>query len=273
MDMVHEEFGTNSQSQGNIGSFLDKIWRVSINSDIQRKEESHIRRQLSKQSLTILRRECQDIFHMLISNLENFEINRSLATHLFLEKEMLMLKSNVLLTQVQTDVSEEKKKQLTEVLVHILEIIAQLDGKEDTSLSVKLHLMQDPSNFLISRLLDPHSLGYAWPFGGLYFSYSIIEEDNKDEVKNDHIFIENATLVGAGIDQDDLSLTNLGPNPHIWKIRGIPIDKRKITISPEHVDVPVYSINHSGELFKVPIKVGKESKQFWERRNIFIQLG
>ena len=272
MEIVHEEFGTKTRSQTDFVSFLDKM-RITMNSEVQRKEDFQIKRQLSKQSLILLRRECQDVFHMLISNIENYEINRSLATHLFLEKEMLMLKSNVLLTQVQADVSEDKKKQLTEVLVHILEILTQLDGKEYTWLSVKLHLMQDPSNFLISRLLDPHSLGYAWPFGGLYFSFSIIDETNNDEMKNDHIFIENGTLIGAGIDHDDLSLTKLEKSSKIWKIRGIPIDKRKITISPDHVDVPVYSINHSGELFKVPIKVGKESKQFWERRNIFIKLG
>ena len=246
---------------------------LATNTEMEKRQEHQIKRQQSKQRLLMMRRECQEIFYMMTTNAESFDVNRSLATHLFLEKEFLKLKSNILMTQIQSPVPTNKKEELTLTLGHLLEIMSQLIGKEETSVSVKLHLLDDPSHFLVSRLLDPHCLGYAWPFGGVYFTFSIMREDDDDEVKNDQIFIEDATLHGAGLDSAELCLVESVASARLWRIRGAPIDNRDMQESPDLVDVPVFSSNHPGELFKVPIKVGKQSKQFWERKNLHIKLG
>ena len=158
-------------------------------------------------------------------------------------------------------------------LENLLKILAQLDGKEETWLFLKLHLLNDPARFIISRLLDPHCLEYTWPFGGLVFSFSVLSEDFDDELMNDHIFFEDVTLFGAGWNNSESCLTDEGTMAKLWKIRGIPIDKKNVLVSTELVDIPVYSCYHSGELFRVPLNVGKKSKDFWERKNVFLRLG
>ena len=71
------------------------------------------------------------------------------------------------------------------------------------------------------------------------------------------------------------NITSSYLNRELWCLhyKWSPIDNRDMQESPDLVDVPVFSSNHPGELFKVPIKVGKQSKQFWERKNLHIKLG
>ena len=160
-----------------------------------------------------------------------------------------------------------------ECLNHLLEIKALLQENEATPISIKLHLLHDPARFIIARLLDPHSLDYKWPFGGLVFSYAAIREDNDEENKPDYIFIKDAQVVGAGWNKQDLCLTEDRQNLKLWKIRGIPADIRYLETPPDCIKVSVFSRRHSGEIMKVPLKVGKNTVDYWERKNIFLTIG
>ena len=152
--------------------------------------------------------------------------------------------------------------------------MSQLDGKEETFVTIELHHLNDPERFIISRLLDPHCLEYAWPFGGLYFTFTVVGEGvAEEEKKNDQIFVENASLHGASWNVQNECLCMDLPNKYLGTIRGVPTDSRNIVESEDLFDVPVYSAHHSRELFKVPLKVGRKSKDFWGRKNVFITLG
>ena len=85
--------------------------------------------------------------------------------------------------QLREENIEENAFYLEECLNHLMEIKPLLQENEEAPITIKLHLLHDPSRFVIARLLDPHGLDYRWPFGGLVFSYEAIGEDNDDEVK------------------------------------------------------------------------------------------
>ena len=182
------------------------------------------------------------------------------------------LKTKILLTQIQTEISE-KKQYLQSCLENLLKIMSQLDGKEETSVTLKLHLLNDPSRFLISRLLDPHCLGYDWPFGGLIWSFSIIRSYNKEKVNFDNIFIEDAVLYGAEWNDQKLCMVPGEIGGKLGTIKGVPMNYKERVDLDDTVSVPVHSCYHSEELFRVPLNFENKEKEFFERQNIFIMLG
>ena len=173
---------------------------------------------------------------------------------------------------MQSQVSPLLKEHFQVCFGHLQDLVSQVKGKEETHVIVKLHLLNNPARFLTSRLLDPHCLGYSWPFGGLYFTFRIKNEESESEIKSDHIFIEGGRLNGAKWSEKDKCLTEEGECMDIGVIQGIPVDKRSIEHSEEFIDIPVFSILHSEELFKVKLKVGRRPKEYWQRKNIFIRL-
>ena len=117
------------------------------------------------------------------------------------------LKAKIQQAQLRAENIEENTIYLEECLNHLLEIRMLLQENEEASITINLHLLHDPSRFVIARLLDPHGLDYKWPFGGLVFSYTAISEDNGDEIKPEYIFIGGASVVGAGWNKQNLCLT------------------------------------------------------------------
>ena len=183
------------------------------------------------------------------------------------------MKAKIQQAQLRTENIEENKTYLAECLNHLLEIKTLLQENEETTLSIKLHLLHDPSRFVVARLLDPHGLDYKWPFGGLVFSYTVIREDNDDEIKPEYIFIEGASVVGAGWNKQDICLTEDRENLKLWKIRGIPADVRDLETPADCIQVSVFSTRHSDELMKVPLHVGDKTVDYWERKNIYLKIG
>lgn len=181
------------------------------------------------------------------------------------------LREKILLTQMQLEISE-MKQYLLACLENLLMIMSQLDGKEEASVTLKLHLFNDPSRFLISRLLDPHCLGYDWPFGGLIWSF-IISTDDKEDVSPDNIFILDAVVLGAGWDGEKGCLVHGEQSGKLRAIKGIPINYKDKVDQDDTLSVPVHSCYHSDELFKIPLAFENKDKEFWERQNIFIRLG
>ena len=157
-------------------------------------------------------------------------------------------------------------------LENLLMIMSQLDGKEEASVTLKLHLFNDPSRFLISRLLDPHCLGYDWPFGGLIWSFNI-STDDKEDVSPDNIFILDAIVLGAGWDSVKGCLVQGEKSGKLSILRGVPINYKDKVDQEDTLTVPVHSCYHSDELFKIPLKFEVKDKEFWERQNISIRLG
>ena len=82
-----EEFGQLENFSEKFSLFTQNIVNVFNNKTIER--DHQITRQHSSQSITLLRRDCQDLYHMLEINSDNFKNNRRLATHFFLEKEVI----------------------------------------------------------------------------------------------------------------------------------------------------------------------------------------
>ena len=167
---------------------------------------------------------------------------------------------------------EEDLQQLEESLNHLLEIKAALEESEEMAITIKLHLLHDPSRFFIARLLDPHGLNYKWPFGGLVFSYEALEKDGFERVEPYHIFIEDAIIVGAGWDESGLCLTECRSNTRIWKIRGTPADIRDLEVPPNFIEVSLFSSRHAGEVIKVPLNAGKEGVEYWERKHVYLNV-
>ena len=182
----------------------------------------------------------------------------------------------MLKAQLAVSSSVERREQLGSSLDHLNHIqsqLAQQAGDEDlTFLTVKLHLLNDPGRFLTSRLLDPHCLGYKWPFGGLVFTFTAVAEISEDEVRSDHIYLDSAVLVGAGWDSSRQCLTKDTSNRKFGKIRGVPTDKKQFSVEDSHILVPVYSSRHSGELARVPVGRGDLPREFWQRRNIYVRI-
>ena len=81
------EFGMVSRNKTDLQEFAKKVL-ITFNYGETIEEKQNYRRQLSKHSLFSLRGEFQEMYHMLNSNYENFIVNKSLATHHFLEKEV-----------------------------------------------------------------------------------------------------------------------------------------------------------------------------------------
>ena len=54
--------------------------------------------------------------------------------------------------------SVRERDHLANCLQHLGQIKSQLEDREETSVLVKLQLLNDPARFLVSRLLDPHLL-------------------------------------------------------------------------------------------------------------------
>ena len=181
------------------------------------------------------------------------------------------LRAKILLTQMQLEISD-KKEYLIACLENLLMIMSQLDGKEETSVTLKLHLLNDPSRFLISRLLDPHCLGYDWPFGGLIWSFCVAKDDEED-VNFDNIFILDAVVIGAGWDDDKLCLVHGKKSGKLGRIKGVPINYKDKVYQDDTLEVPVHSCYHPVVLFKIPLNFANKDKDFWERQNIFIELG
>ena len=175
--------------------------------------------------------------------------------------------------QLREENIEENTIYLEECLNHLMEIKSLLQENEEAPITIKLHLLHDPSRFVIARLLDPHGLDYRWPFGGLVFSYEAIGEDNDDEVKPEYIFIEGVAVVGAGWNKHGLCLTEERENLKLWKIRGIPADVRDLETPSGCIQISVFSSRHSDELLKVPLNVGVKSIDYWERKNIYLKIG
>ena len=183
------------------------------------------------------------------------------------------LRQQMLKAQLSVRSAAREVKHLTLCLNHLMTIKSQLDGREETSLAVKLHLLSDPARFLVSRLLDPHCLGYKWPFGGLVFSFTVLSQHSKDEeVRPDHIFLDAAVLVGAGWDSERLCLTEDISNRCLGRIRGVPTDKKQFCQPPHSVLIPLYSSQHSGQLLQVPVGRGDQPAEFWQRRNIYLRV-
>ena len=166
----------------------------------------------------------------------------------------------------------ERKEDLADCLDHLVDIKAQLEEADEVYVTVKLHLLNDPARFLISRLLDPHCLGYKWPFGGLVFTFTVVNEINEDHVNHDNIFLDNAFLIGAGWDKERLCLTGDLKNRKLGLIRGVPTDKKVFSQPDNSIVIPVYSSKHSGELLQVPVGIGDQPRDFWERRNIYVRI-
>ena len=181
------------------------------------------------------------------------------------------LREKILLTQMQLEISE-MKQYLLACLENLLMIMSQLDGKEEASVTLKLHLFNDPSRFLISRLLDPHCLGYDWPFGGLIWSFYIAKDD-KEDANFDNIFVLDAVVIGAGWNVEKLCLIHGEKSGKLRMIKGVPINYKDKVHQDDTLEVPVYSCYHSVELFKIPLNFENKDKDFWERQNIFIELG
>ena len=169
--------------------------------------------------------------------------------------------------------SVRERDHLANCLQHLGQIKSQLEDREETSVLVKLQLLNDPARFLVSRLLDPHLLPYKWPFGGLLFTFSILsQEEEEEEVKSDHIFLDNAVLVGAGWDRERGCLTEDVSNRALGKIRGVPTDKKVFSQPADTIQLPVFSSRHRGELLQVPVAIGVQDRQFWQRRNIYVRI-
>ena len=81
------EFGMVPRNRTDFQEFAKKVL-ITFNYGETIEEKQSYRRQLSKHSLFSLRGEFQEMYHMLNSNFENFTVNKSLATHHFLEKEV-----------------------------------------------------------------------------------------------------------------------------------------------------------------------------------------
>ena len=181
----------------------------------------------------------------------------------------------MLKAQLSVSASVRERDYLASCLEQLSQIKSQLEEREETSVLVKLQLLNDPARFLVSRLLDPHLLPYKWPFGGLLFTFSILTEEEgeeEEEVKSDHIFLDNAFLVGAGWDRKRRCLTKDVSNRALGKIRGVPTDKKVFSQPPDTIQVPVFSSNHRGELLQVPLAIGDQDTQFWQRRNIYVRI-
>ena len=183
------------------------------------------------------------------------------------------MKAKIQQAQIRVQTLEENFPYLEDCLNHLVMIQGLLEEREETSISIKLHLLHDPERFIIARLLDPHGLDYTWPFGGLVFAYEAIGEDNDEEIKPEYIFIEDVTIVGAGWDKHGLCLTDVKESTKLWKIRGIPADVRELETPQNCIQVSLFSSRHSGELMKVPLHVGDKSVEFWERKNIYLRTG
>ena len=87
-DLLIEEFGMLENFSEKFPLFIQNILNV-FNSKTIKKDHHQITRQHSNQSVALLRRDCQDLYHMLEINSDNFTNNRRLATHFFLEKEVM----------------------------------------------------------------------------------------------------------------------------------------------------------------------------------------
>ena len=164
------------------------------------------------------------------------------------------------------------RDQLELRLAHLAVLKSQLEGRDEVALTVKLHLLNQPGRFLVSRLLDPHCLGYKWPFGGLVFTFTVINEIKEEEVNPDHIYLEDAIIVGAGWDSERFCLRQDTSNRNLGKIRGVPTDKKLFSVPEQNILVPVYSSKHSGELLRLPLGIGDQPRDFWERRNIYVRI-
>ena len=179
----------------------------------------------------------------------------------------------MLKAQLSVASSLREREHLASCLDHLGQIKSQLEDREETSVLVKLQLLNDPARFLVSRLLDPHLLPYKWPFGGLLFTFSLLSEEvEEDQVKSDHIFLSSAVLVGAGWDRDRRCLTQDLSHRALGKIRGVPTDKKVFSQPPDTIQVPVFSARHRGELLQVPLAIGDQQREFWQRRNVYIRF-
>ena len=181
------------------------------------------------------------------------------------------LREKLLLTQIQLEISD-KKIYLLACLENLFLIMSQLDGKEEASVTLKLHLLNDPSRFLISRLLDPHCLGYDWPFGGLIWTFEIVR-DEKEEVNFDNILILDAVVFGAGWNDEKQCLIHGEKSGNLGAIKGVPINYKDKVDQDDTLAVPVHSCYHSVELFKISLHFENKDKDFWGRQNVFIKLG
>ena len=181
----------------------------------------------------------------------------------------------MLKAQLSVSSSVRERDHLANCLQHLGQIKSQLEEREETSVVVKLQLLNDPARFLVSRLLDPHLLPYKWPFGGLVFTYTILsqeEEEEEEEVKSDQIFLDSAVLVGAGWDRERRCLTQDVSSRALGRIRGVPTDKKVFSQPPDTIQLPVFSSRHRGELLQVPVNIGDQDSQFWQRRNIYVRI-
>ena len=179
----------------------------------------------------------------------------------------------MLKAQLSVSSSVRERDHLASCLQHLVQIKSQLEEEsEETSVVVKLQLLNDPARFLVSRLLDPHLLPYKWPFGGLLFTFTILSQEEQGEVKSDHIFLDSAVLVGAGWDRERRCLTKDVSNRALGRIRGVPTDKKVFSQPPDTIQLPVFSSRHRGELLQVPVNIGDQDRQFWQRRNIYVRI-
>ena len=81
------EFGLVESSSEKFPTFVKNLL-TTYNIETSVKEVECVARQLSKQSLVTLRKDCQDLYHVLTTHSDTFSYNRRLATHLVLEKEV-----------------------------------------------------------------------------------------------------------------------------------------------------------------------------------------
>ena len=168
---------------------------------------------------------------------------------------------------------EESKRQNEERFDHLVKIKLKLEQSEESAMTVQLDLFQDPLRFFTARLLDPHGLDYAWPFGGLAFSFDALNEGNNDEVKPEYIFLEGISIVGAFWNKEKLCLSEEKGNTSIWKIRGIPADIRYLKVPESCIEIPLFSNENSEEIVKVPLNIGDQSADYWKRKNVFLKIG
>ena len=81
------EFGLVARNTTDSQEFAKNLL-IAFNNGVTTEEKQSFRRQLSKHSLFFLRGEFQEMYHMLNNNFENFNFDKTLATHHCLEKEV-----------------------------------------------------------------------------------------------------------------------------------------------------------------------------------------
>ena len=188
------------------------------------------------------------------------------------------LKKKMQKAQLQTENIEEDQQFYEKCFDQLLSLKTQLTKNEETALRVRLDLLSDPARLLVARLLDPHTLNYEWPFGGLVFRFTVLseqeEEEEEGEAKCDRVFVEAARLVGAGWDGTRGCLTEAETQSGLERVCGQPADTRHLSTPPHCVLVPAYSARHAEQLFSVALPVDGENRvEYWERKNILVRIG